>query len=125
MKFWLSIPYISPITCALTLVGFTMLFIYFTTWFINLYYPTMMIYEAPWMTNWLYGRYLFYWSLFLGYIGLPLTMFSYLYSIADRPMEKKVFYVHLIPLYWIFVGISAVSSFFKDTKNWDKTKREM
>ncbi|MDP2753734.1 MAG: hypothetical protein Q8P40_05005, partial [Nitrospirota bacterium] len=73
----------------------------------------------------LYDRYLIYWSLFLGYIGLPLTIISYLYSIADVELEKKALYVYLIPVYWMFLGISAVASFFKDGINWDKTEREV
>ncbi len=79
----------------------------------------------PWMRTSIYTRFLFYWSIFLGYVGIPITMFSSLYSIADRPLENKVFYVYLTPIYWIFTGAAALSSFFKDGKNWDKTTREM
>ncbi len=119
-KFWLSIPYVSPILCSLSLLGFIFLFMYFISW--N-FFPAMII-EAPWMRSILYDRYLIYWSLFLGYIGLPLTIISYLYSIADETLEKKALYVYLIPVYWMFLGISAMASFFKDDKNWDKTERE-
>jgi len=119
-KFWLSIPYISPILCSLSLLGFIFLFMYFISW---IFFPAMII-EAPWMRSIFYDRYLSYWSLFLGYIGLPFTIISYLYSIADEKLEKKALYVYLIPVYWMFLGISAMASFFKDDKNWDKTERE-
>ena len=120
-KLWLSIPYISPVLCTASLFGFFFLFLYFITWY---FYPGM-IYVAPWMDGMLYDRVFFYWSLFLGYVGIPLSLFSYLYSIADKPLENKVSYVYLTPFYWIFVGITALSSFFKNTENWDKTMREI
>lgn len=120
-KFWLSIPYVSPILCSLSLLGFIFLFMYFISW---TFFPAMII-EAPWMRSIIYDKYLSYWSLFLGYIGLPFTIISYLYSIADVKLEKKALYVYLIPVYWIFLGISAMASFFKDDKNWDKTEREV
>ena len=118
-KLWLSIPYISPLLCTATLFGFFFLFLYFITWYFN----PAMTYIAPWMETVLYDSGIFYWSLFLGYVGLPITLFSYLLLIADRPLEDRAWYVYLIPLYWMFVGVAAVSSFFKDTKNWDKTMR--
>lgn len=119
-KFWLSIPYVSPFLCTATLFGFLFMFLYFITWYFN----PALTYTAPWMENVFYNRGLFYWSLFLGYVGLPITLFSYLYSIADKPLEDKVAYVYMFPFYWTFVGVAAMSSFFKDTKNWDKTMRE-
>lgn len=120
-KFWLSIPYISPIVCVLTLFGLFFVALYFSTWYFNIGEG----YDMPWMTGTVYNRFIFYWSLLSGYIGLPLTLFSYLYAIADGRLENKVAYVYLIPLYWVFVGMTALSSFFKDTKNWDKTMREI
>ena len=119
-KLWLSIPYISPVLCTATLFGFFFMFLYFCTWYFN---PDIA-FTAPWMKSALYDRVFFYWSLFLGYVGLPVTLLSYLHSIADRSLENKAVYVYMIPLYWMFVGAAAVSSFFKDTKNWDKTMRE-
>jgi len=120
-KFWLAVPYISPILCSMTFIGFLSLILYFLTWSL----APDMVYKAPWMLNIVYGKYLFYWSLFLGFIGLPLSVVSYLYSIADTPMEKKIIHAHLIPFYWAFVGVSALACFFKTTKTWDKTKREV
>lgn len=120
-KLWLSVPYISPVLCTATLFGFLFMALYFLTW----YFDLNMIYAAPFMGSVFYDRYLFYWSLFLGYVGLPLSLLSYLYSIADKSLENKVLYVYLTPFYWIFVGIAALSSYFKDTVHWDKTAREM
>lgn len=119
-KFWLSIPYISPIVCTLTMFGLIFILLYFITWYFGI-----GTFDMPWMTSHIYIRFLFYWSIFLGYVGLPLTLFSNLYSIADKRLEDRVLYVYLSPIYWLFIGAAALSSFFKDTSNWDKTKREI
>jgi len=75
------------------------------------------------MLHWLYKNAIFYWSAFLAYIGNPIVIFSYMHSLANTKMERSAPLALIVPLYWIFIGAAAISSFFRSTNFWGKTER--
>jgi cellulose synthase/poly-beta-1,6-N-acetylglucosamine synthase-like glycosyltransferase len=69
------------------------------------------------------GNVLHYWSLFLIWIGIPLTI-STTVALTMRLRFRRYAPVALgLPFYWIFVGCCATASLFRGTRDWGKTDR--
>jgi len=113
------IPFVAPLTCAFSLFTWIFMATYWLTW---AFLPFPM-YVAPWMEYWLYPNVILYWSGFLAYIGNPIVMFSLMHSIAGTEMERQAPLALTAPLYWIFIGLAAVASFFRSPRYWGKTVR--
>jgi len=118
-KLALLIPFLAPITCAFGLITWAFFIVYWLTWAF-LPHPE---FTAPWMLHWLYTNAIAYWSAFLAYIGNAMVVFSYLHSLAGTDMERSAPLALIVPIYWIFIGAAAITSFFKSTKFWGKTER--
>ena len=65
----------------------------------------------------------YYWSLVLGCVGIPLILLSYTQVLWVEKERRYMRVLPLIPLYWMFVGFVATCSFFRGTKYWGKTER--
>ena len=95
----LSLPFITPITCALAFLGWLVLA---ATWRL----PSALSIGT---------------LVFL--IGVPLCVTSYLHMLWTLRLRRSMPFVLLLPYYWTFVGVAATCSFFKDTTTWGKTER--
>lgn len=118
-KIALSVMFSAPITCSFSLITWA----FFTTYWLSWAFLPQLYFIAPWMLHWLYKNAIFYWSAFLAYIGNPIVIFSYMHSLANTKMERSAPLALIVPLYWIFIGAAAISSFFRSTKFWGKTER--
>jgi len=118
-KLALLIPFLAPITCAFSLVTWIFMVAYWLSW---AYLPEPWL-TAPWMLHWLYTDVTLLWSAFLAYIGNAIVMFSLMHSIAGTEVERYAPLALTAPLYWMFLGVAAIASFFKSTKYWGKTVR--
>ena len=95
----LSLPFITPISCALAFVGWLVLA---ATWRLPNPFAAGTI-------------------VFL--IGVPLCVMSYLHMLWTLRLRRSIPFVLLLPYYWTFVGVAATCSFFKNTTTWGKTER--
>ena len=118
-KLVLLIPFMAPLTCAFSLFTWIFMALYWITWAL----PLSPSYVAPWMLGWFYPNVILYWSGFLAYIGNPIVMFSLMHSIAGTEMERNAPLALTAPVYWIFLGLAAVASFFRSPRYWGKTVR--
>lgn len=116
-KFGFALAFIAPITVAFTLPVWLLFGLY---WGISLFGGPHFI--APWMTTEWYTPF-FYWGVALGYLGNVFVLFSYMQTIAGTDFEKYASHTLLLPLYWIFLSVSAIGSVFKGTKQWGRTDR--
>ncbi len=120
-KFGLFLAYMSPVLCALSFVSW----LFFSLFWLSFVLAPTQSFTPVWMLNSVYRSFFFWWSVFLAYIGNPVAIFSYFSSIADTEAEKHVPTALLAPLYWLFVGAASLASFFRNTKDWGKTVREL
>ncbi len=118
-KFFFSLPFVTPITCALAFLGWLLIIGFGISW---LFLPSLEI-TAPWMQYTIYENAIVYWSLLLACIGIPLSLISYTHTLFNAGMRKYTPLLILAPFYWIFVGFCALCSFFRGTKHWGKTER--
>ena len=118
-KLTLLIPFLAPVTCASSFITWAFLTVYWITWALM---PSGG-FLAPWMNHWMYTNVFFFWSAFLAYIGNPIIIFSLMHSLAGTKMERLAPLALLVPLYWMFIGVASIASFFKSTKYWGKTVR--
>jgi len=118
-KLALTIPFLSPITCAFSLVTWACFIAYWLTWALL---PDVHV-TLPWMFHWLYTNALFYWSAFLAYIGNAVVVFSSLHSVIGTEVEGGAWLAVALPFYWMFLGMAALASVFKSTRRWGKTER--
>jgi cellulose synthase/poly-beta-1,6-N-acetylglucosamine synthase-like glycosyltransferase len=120
-KFFFLLPLIAPFSCSLAFLGWTLilcrvaiLLVPGAHWNHGIDIP----FESPLLTSVVY-----YWSLVLACVGIPLILLSYtqvLWAEKERPYMRVL---PLIPLYWMFVGFVATCAFFRGTKQWGKTER--
>lgn len=111
------LPFIAPITSLFTLPVW-IFFIGF--WFVSAFGGIEFV--APWMTTSWYLPFL-YWSAGLAFLGNLLIVFSYMQTIAGTDFEQYAPYALFLPLYWMFLSVSAMGSVFKGTKEWGRTDR--
>lgn len=116
-KIGFTFPFIAPVTSAFTLPAWILFIIFWITLFSG-----GIDYVAPWMTSSIYRPFL-YWSAFLGYIGNVLIGYSYMQTIAGTDFERYAPYTFLLPIFWIFLSLTAIGSAFKGTKQWGRTDR--
>lgn len=120
-KVALSLPFLTPLSCSLAFLGWTMIF---AQWMVSvaagLSIPDVAL--SP-VRNPLYASAMYYWALVLFVIGIPLCLVSYLRTLRSLGMSRSAPLVLLLPYYWSFIGFAATCSFFKDTTHWGKTER--
>lgn len=120
-KFFFLIPLIAPLSCSLAFLGWTFILARLALSLapgVHLPHGIGASFESAILTDVLY-----YWSLVLACIGIPLILLSYtqvLWAENERPYMRVL---PLIPLYWMFVGFVATCSFFRGTQKWGKTER--
>ena len=95
----LSLPFITPISCALAFLGWVVL-------------------AAAWRLPAVLSA-----GTIVFLIGVPLCVASYLHLLWTLRLKRSMPFVLLLPYYWTFVGVAATCSFFKDTTTWGKTER--
>jgi cellulose synthase/poly-beta-1,6-N-acetylglucosamine synthase-like glycosyltransferase len=120
-KFFFLMPLIAPLSCSLAFLGWTFILLRLALslepgW--SLPQGIGISFDFP-----IFADVLYYWSLVLACLGIPLILLSYtqvLWAEKERPYMRVL---PLIPLYWMFVGFVATCSFFRGTKSWGKTER--
>jgi hypothetical protein len=75
------------------------------------------------MNNAMYGNALIYWGVGLAYLGNVLIIFNTARAVMDTEYERLAASAALAPLYWLFLGLAAVASFFRGTKVFGRTER--
>jgi cellulose synthase/poly-beta-1,6-N-acetylglucosamine synthase-like glycosyltransferase len=118
-KFILTIPFLAPLNTALSVVSWILFTLYWVTWAS----PTSVDFVAPWMLTSLYTNYIYYWSAFLAYIGNVVIVFAHMRALSDSPYEKYAVLALILPVYWIFLGATAIAAFFKSSTYWGRTER--
>jgi cellulose synthase/poly-beta-1,6-N-acetylglucosamine synthase-like glycosyltransferase len=120
-KFFFLMPLIAPLSCSLAFLGWTFILCRLAIslvpgahWNHGIGIPL----EVPILSSVLY-----YWSLVLACVGIPLILLSYTQVLWEEKERPYIRVLPLIPLYWMFVGFVATSSFFRGTKKWGKTER--
>ena len=120
-KFFFLMPLIAPLSCSLAFLGWTFILCHVA---ISLMSGTHwehgigISFESPILAGVLY-----YWSLVLACVGIPLILLSYTQVLWEEKERPYLRVLPLIPLYWMFVGFVATCSFFRGTKTWGKTER--
>jgi len=120
-KVFFLIPLIAPFSCSLAFLGWT--FILCQTFFslvpgVHWKHGIGIWFEPPILAHVVY-----YWSLVLACVGIPLILLSYTQVLWAEKEHRYMRVLPLIPLYWMFVGFVATCSFFRGTKHWGKTER--
>jgi len=118
-KFFFLLPFSSPITCALAFIGWLIIISHY---FSLILFPSLEI-NISWMQSPLYTKGIYYWSVALAYVGIPLIFLSYTSILLESSMKKYIPLIILIPFYWMFVGFCSTTSIFRGTKRWGKTER--
>jgi cellulose synthase/poly-beta-1,6-N-acetylglucosamine synthase-like glycosyltransferase len=118
-KFFFLMPLIAPLSCSLAFLGWTFILCHAAISLVpDAHWKQGISLEVPYLAGVLY-----YWSLVLAWVGIPLILLSYtqvLWAEKERPYMRVL---PLIPLYWMFVGFVATCAFFRGTKQWGKTER--
>jgi cellulose synthase/poly-beta-1,6-N-acetylglucosamine synthase-like glycosyltransferase len=117
-KFFFLLPLIAPLSCSLAFLGWSFILCSSAISLMPGAHGNHGPFESPLLTNVVY-----YWSLVLAWVGIPLILLSYtqvLWAEKERPYLRVL---PLIPLYWMFVGFVATCAFFRGTKHWGKTER--
>ncbi len=117
-KLLLSTAFMAPITCALSLLSWVFIAIYWSSWALRS--PAFL---APWMNNVFYSNGLIYWGLGLAYLGNVAIIFNTARAVIDTEYEPLAMSAALAPLYWLFLGVASVASFFRGTKVFGRTER--
>jgi cellulose synthase/poly-beta-1,6-N-acetylglucosamine synthase-like glycosyltransferase len=118
-KLVLALPFSVPITSALAFLGWLLIcarLIVGYAWHDAGPNAVMPGYD-------LYTSSLYYWSLALVSIGIPIVIASGIHALWCAGMIRYAPVALCLPLYWMFVGACAVSSLFRGTAHWGKTER--
>ncbi|MGI0100937.1 MAG: glycosyltransferase [Candidatus Micrarchaeaceae archaeon] len=118
-KFVFSIPFISPITVAFSLLTAIFLLVFFATFLISPH-TNLSIF---WMNNLFYKEYILPISVLLLIFGNAFVIFGNADALVDTEYEKKALYSLLQPIYWMFIGIIALTAPFRNTEAFGRTKR--
>jgi cellulose synthase/poly-beta-1,6-N-acetylglucosamine synthase-like glycosyltransferase len=118
-KLILLLPFSVPICAALGFVGWTLILGTLLTW-------TIWRFEAidfsP-SASVVYTRSVYCWALFLALFGIPFSILSCARTVMAAKGKLYFPLPLLLPAYWMFVGLCALCSFFRGTKDWGKTDR--
>jgi cellulose synthase/poly-beta-1,6-N-acetylglucosamine synthase-like glycosyltransferase len=120
-KFFFLMPLIAPLSCSLAFLGWSFIAWHLIFSFLSGTHLTPGI-DIPLETPIVAGV-LYYWSLILACVGIPLILLSYTQVLWEEKERPYIRVLPLIPLYWMFVGFVATCSFFRGTKTWGKTER--
>lgn len=117
-KFFLLLPFITPISCALAFLGWSVIVC-------GALVPGMPLGEGVALPEHLSiaTQALYYWCLALACVGIPLCTISYADALLAEKEQSYLRYLAFVPLYWIFLGLVAMSLVFRGTKHWGKTER--
>jgi cellulose synthase/poly-beta-1,6-N-acetylglucosamine synthase-like glycosyltransferase len=120
-KFFFLIPLIAPLSCSLAFLGWTFILCRVALSLVpgtHSQHGIGISFDPPALAGILY-----YWSLVLACVGIPLILLSYIQVLWEEKERPYMCVLPLIPLYWMFVGFVATCSFFRGTKKWGKTER--
>lgn len=115
-----SIPFASPITSAFSLITTILFLIFFATFLLN---TSALNLQAFWMNNLFYKDYFIVFSSIMLVFGNVFVLFNNADAIVDTEYEKKALYSLLQPIYWMFIGVIALTSPFRNTKIFGRTRR--
>jgi cellulose synthase/poly-beta-1,6-N-acetylglucosamine synthase-like glycosyltransferase len=112
-KLFFLMSFATPIAASLGMLG----------WIAILYGWLGNAIGAPHARPEMLGNVLHYWSLFLIWIGIPLTISTTVALTMRLQFRQYAPVAFGLPLYWIFVGCCATASLFRGTSDWGKTDR--
>jgi len=118
-KFFFLLLFVSPINSALAFLGWLMIIIFG----ISEIFQSNLEIPIFWIKCSVYENILYYWSISLVCFGIPLCILSYGHTLFSSKMGRYIPLLFLAPVYWMFVGFCAISSFFRGKKHWGKTNR--
>lgn len=118
-KFFFFLLFVSPINSALALLGWIIIIVRGIFWYVS----PLSGQNAILVQSFFDHNVIFYWSFLLFCLGIPLCVLSYIRTLYVLKMAKYIPLIVLAPIYWIFVGICAIFSFFRGTVKWGKTER--
>jgi cellulose synthase/poly-beta-1,6-N-acetylglucosamine synthase-like glycosyltransferase len=117
----LSLPFLTPFTCALAFLGWLAILAHWgISWIEGGVAPGVALSAAR---PSLYAHVMYYWAAALFFCGIPLSLASYIHTLWTLDMKRSLRLVGLLPIYWSFIGVAATCSFFKSPTNWGKTER--
>jgi len=120
-KFFFLMPLIAPLSCSLAFLGWSFILCRLAISLLpgaHEVHAAGISFEAPILPDLLY-----YWSLALACVGIPLILLSYTHVLWSENERRYMRVLPLIPLYWMFLGFVATCSFFRGTAHWGKTER--
>lgn len=79
--------------------------------------------SSGWLKYDVYASGLYYWSLALACVGIPVVIGSSVHALSCAGKIRYAPIALCVPLYWMFAGACAVASVFRGTKHWGKTER--
>jgi cellulose synthase/poly-beta-1,6-N-acetylglucosamine synthase-like glycosyltransferase len=118
-KLVLALPFCIPITSGLAFVGWLLII----ARLISIYAWHQSGMNSGTLGYNVYESGLYYCSLLLTCVGVPVVVGSSVHALWCARMIRYAPVAFCVPLYWMFVGVCAVSSLFRGTKHWDKTER--
>src|SRR5262245_25422662 len=117
----LLLPFLAPMSCSLALWGWILIVVH---WIVAMSggsatadFALMPAQHSS------YEQFIFYLSLLLFGIGIPLCVLSYALTLWVLGKRESVTFLIFLPYYWTFIGVAATCSFFKSTRHWGKTER--
>jgi len=116
----LMLPFLAPMSCSLALWGWILIVVHWLAAMSGSATADFTLMAAPHSS---YEQFIFYWSLLLFGIGIPLCVLSYAHTLWVLGKRKSVPLLIFLPYYWTFIGVAATCSFFKSTRHWGKTER--
>jgi cellulose synthase/poly-beta-1,6-N-acetylglucosamine synthase-like glycosyltransferase len=120
-KLALSLPFLTPITCALAFVGWMLIagqWLFALARGVSIPAVTYSLVSNP-----IYTTIVTSWATMLFVVGIPLCVASYIRTLWSLDMKRSMPLVLLLPCYWTFIGFAATCSFFKNTTTWGRTER--
>ncbi len=109
----LLLPFLAPMSCSLALWGWILIAVH---WIAGSVTDVAARHSS-------YEQFIYYWSLLLFCVGIPLCVSSYAHTLWVLGKKRSVPFLIFLPYYWAFIGVAATCSFFKSTKHWGKTER--
>ena len=118
-RFFFFLPFSVPLTAGLAFLGWSLTLLALIA---RMVLGQLHI-NSSWADSGAYFGLVHYWSFFLAYIGIPLTVLSTIHVTWCIKLLDHAPMALLMPLYWVFVGFCSICSFFRGTADWGKTER--
>jgi len=120
-KFFLLLPFIAPISCTLAFLGWSAVLCAALASLIPGSASPQGLALPVHLSVAIEG--LYYWSLALACVGIPLCIASYADALFAEKERGYLPFLAFIPLYWMFLGLVATCSLFRGTRHWGRTER--